>query len=38
MTPLGWIFMLLYWAGLGGLLVFCVVKTLGKSKEQPGHE
>jgi hypothetical protein len=32
MTIFGWIFMLLYWAGLTSLLIFCLTKTL-KSPE-----
>ena len=32
MNTFGWIFMIVYWAGLTGLLIFCLTKTL-TSKE-----
>jgi hypothetical protein len=34
MTTFGLIFMLLYWAGLTGLLIFCLTKTLKKPETE----
>lgn len=32
MSTFGWIFMVVYWTGLTGLLIFCLVKTLTNSE------
>jgi len=32
MTLWGWIFMLCYWIGLTGLVIYCLAKTLYGSK------
>mgnify|MGYP001259511458 CR=1 FL=1 len=35
MNTFGWIFMIIYWAGLTGLLIFCLAKTMtGKEAKE----
>jgi hypothetical protein len=34
MTIAGWIFMLVSWGVIGGLFVYCMIRTLGGTKRK----